>query len=213
MRRRADTTTRRSAAGLSLLELLLAVAITSIIGLAMAMAMTAAARGMASAGDSRSALQRAHAGSVRLRSYVDPGRCLLQHDAARGFVLWLQDEKPGNTVNLTEMRVFWWDPAAGTITCERVVFPEAWPQDLKDSSDLVLSRGSNFFGAMLDERALGYTKTEVIADGTASASLAYTGASIEDSTRFRLTLKVDAGTDQDQTVLLAFGFSNHVVPR
>lgn len=199
--------------GMTMLELLLAIAITSLMALAMASVMTGVARGMTSAGDARSALQRAHAAFVRLRAYTEPARCLLQHDASRGFVIWLNDDKPGGTVNLREMRAVWFVPERGTLEVERVAFPAAWPAQLADSFDIALATGSDFLSIIEQQRALGYTSAEVAGDGVRSWSLAYEGVGVESARRLRLTMELEAGGDRTETVLTAHAFVHHAVPR
>lgn len=199
--------------GLTLLELLLAVSITSLVGLAMATVMTAAARGMTSAGDARSALQRAHAAYSRLRMYTDTGLCLLQNDPARGFVLWLNDEKLNAKVNLTELRVFWFSPQTGLLTVERVVFPPAWDAAKQDDANVKVNPGADLFALMTDQRALGYTQTETIADGAIAFTVEAAAPAIAEATRFRATLTTDAGPDGQAPVLMAFGLANHQQPQ
>jgi type II secretory pathway pseudopilin PulG len=199
--------------GLTLLELLLAVSITSLVGLAMATVMTAAARGMTSAGDTRSALQRAHAAYSRLRTYTDTGLCLLQNDPARGFVLWLNDERLNGKVNLSELRVFWFSPQTGLLTVERVVFPEAWDAAKKEAADVKVNPAADLFAIMTDQRALGYTQTETVADGAIAFAIEAPTPAPADATRFRASLTTDAGHDGQAPVLMAFGLSNHQKPQ
>jgi hypothetical protein len=198
---------------MTLLELLLAVAITSMMALALASVMTGVARGMTSAGDARSALQRAHAAFVRLRAYTEPARCMIQHDPARGFVIWLNDDKPGGTVNLREMRAVWYSADRGSLEVERVVFPAEWPKELADSFDIGLARGSDFLSIMEQERALGYTSTEVAGDGIAGWSLSHEGVTVEAARRVRLTMDLEAGDARTETVLTAHVFVHHAEPR
>ena len=112
--------------GLTLLELLLALAITSIVGLAMSTAMTATAHGMTNAGDMRSALQRANVAYTRLRGYTMQSPALLQNDPGNGFVLWGDDHNPGGRINLSEIFVFWFDQDAGVLSVEQLSLPEGW---------------------------------------------------------------------------------------
>lgn len=201
------------ARGLTLLELLLAVSITSLVGLAMATVMTAAARGMTSAGDTRSALQRAHAAYSRLRIYTDTGLCLLQNDPERGFVMWLNDEKLNSKANLTELRVFWFTPQTGLLTAERVAFPQSWDDAKKDAANVKVNPAADLFAVMTDQRALGYTLTETVADGATAFLVESPTPDPADATRFRATLTTDAGQDGEAPVLMAFGLSNHQKPQ
>lgn len=197
---------------MTLLELLLAVAVTAMVALAMATVMTGVARGMTGLTDQRSALQRAHAGHVRLQSYVMPGRALIQHDPARGFALWLDDNAMNGVVNLREVRAVWWNAQAGTIEVERVEFPQEWPEALKRTFDVTLTKGSDFLTTMSQQRALGYTKAEVIADGLTGWSLAHEGVSVEAARRVRLSMSLDAG-NRTQDVLSVLSFVHHAPPK
>lgn len=203
----------RAERGLTLLELLLAVAITAMIGMAMSTAMTATARGMVSAGDARSALQRAHVAYTRLRAYTSAARALLQCDPSRGFALWLDDSNPGGRVNLSELRCFWYDSAAGTITTERLNLPESWSDDIRERYDRALDPSADFLAALAAERAAGYTVQEPMVDGLAGWMLEYDGPDPQVDDRFRLTLRVLTTDNTDGPVLMTFGLINHTVPR
>lgn len=209
-RRRRNPECRR---GLTLLELLIAVSITTLAGLALSTVMTTVARSITGATDARSALQRAHAAYARIRAFTGPGFCLLQHDASKGFALWLNDNKAGNTVNLREYRVFWHDKGTGEITAERVHFPDEWPAELQEEFDLVLSPGSDFLLEMEAQRALGYTKTETICDGVLQCALAHGAPTIEAATNFTLTFSMDDASEQPPDILTAYAFFNHMEPR
>lgn len=198
--------------GMTLLELLLAFSITAIIGLAMATVMTTAARGISGAGLARSALQRVHAAYIRTRAYTDSGLCLLSVDQDKGFAFWLHDETPGGRLNLLELRIFWWNNGDGTLAVERVKLPEGWAKELVDAYNVPISSVGDFFQIMLDQRALGLTSTEIIADGLDNAALAHSAASPKDAQRFRLTLTVSTGPDIQEPVLMTFGLMNHTKP-
>jgi type II secretory pathway pseudopilin PulG len=198
---------------MTLLELLIAVAVTVVAGLALTTVLTTMARNITSSAGSRSALQRAHAAYVRLRAFTDPGLCLLQHSPGVGFAVWLDDSKASTTVNLREMRAFWLDDTDRIITVERVEFPEAWPPELQDDSDVALSNGADFLGEMLAQRALGYTKTEVLCDGVLAAALAHDAGTEQSAETFRLTLTMDDGTEEPPSVLTVHSFPSHTEPR
>lgn len=199
--------------GLTLLELMIAVAITVVAGLALSTVLTTMARSITGNADARSALQRAHAAYVRLRAYTDPGLCLLQHDPDRGFAVWLDDAKAGNSVNLLELRAVWLDNTDSTVTIERVEFPEAWDDDLKDDNNVELSAGADFLSEMLAQRDKGYTKTEVLSDRTLAATLAHDAASAQQAATFRLSLTMDDGSPAPPQVLTVHAFPNHTEPR
>jgi len=99
----------RHRAGLTLVELLLAVAITALIGGAISIVMTAAGQNLTRVSEVRSALQRAHATHARLRAYTDASFCILEEDSAQGVAVWLHDERTGGTINLSELRILWFN--------------------------------------------------------------------------------------------------------
>jgi len=211
--RRSTTRRARRRAGLTLLELLLAVAITAVVGLAMATAMTATARGMTTAGDARSAVQRAHVAYVRLRSYTAQALALLQSDPSRGFAIWLNDDVPANSVNLSELRCFWFDPEAGTLTVERLSLPESWTEEMVEEHDVRLDADSDFLSAMLDQRSQGYTTQDVLTEGLDDLSLTFDGDDPTLSRRFRVALTIAATDATENPVLMTFGLVNHQPPR
>jgi prepilin-type N-terminal cleavage/methylation domain-containing protein len=199
--------------GLTLLELLIAITITSITGLAVAVVTTSVARGMTSMNVMRSALQRAHAAHARLAAYIDPALCVLTHDPDNGFAVWLHDDRPGGRVNLSELRVFWFNTdGSGELTVEWVEFPEEWDEDAVMLYDLELSAVDDYFTVMETQRALGYTQTAVLADGLAELNLAGNGIDLEASQRVRMTLDVTVEEDRSEQLLLVFGLPDHQQP-
>lgn len=198
--------------GLTLIELMIAVSITVVAGMALSTVMTATARTLFSTTNARSALQRAHAGYVRLRAYTDPARCLLQADE-RGFAIWLDDTTVNNVVNLREMRVVWFDTLNDLLVVERVKFPDEWPPELKASFDTPLNSGADFLFQMETQRALGYTATEVLADGIPSATIAHPSAAAQQARTFTLTMSVDDRSPVPAEVLTVHAFPNHAPPR
>ncbi len=206
------TTLHHRCRGLTLLELLLAFSITAIIGLAMATVMTTAARGLTGASEGRSGLQRAHAAYLRTRAYTDSALDLLAVDPNRGFAIWLHDEKPGQRVNMLELRVFWWNNGDGTLTVERVRTPVGWAPELVDNYNIVLASSADFFQVMLDQRVLGMTASEVIADGITNAGVSYGGNDPQSVQRFRLSLTVSTGQGAEEPVLLTLGLLNYLKP-
>lgn len=209
MRRCNHLTTRR---GLTLLELLVALAITVVTGMAIASVTTAVARGIDTVGTVRSALQRAHASHVRLRAYTDPGLCLLAYEQNTGFALWLEDSRANGRVNLTEFRVFWIDAQSGLLTVERVDFPDGWTDDEYALFDTTLTSVDDPFQIMRTQRSLGYTVIETIADEIASLSMAFTPESIRDAERVRLMLGLRLDGAQTEDILIALALPNHAKP-
>lgn len=198
--------------GMTLLETLIALAITVITGLAIATVTTAVARGMSSLNTARSALQRAHAVHVRIRAYTDPALCVLDYDDKQGFALWLDDSRANDEVNLSELRIFWFNADDSTISVERVVFPDGWDPTDYVAHDTTVTSVDDPFAMMQAQRDLGYTRTEVIADAVQSVTMEWATADIQDAGRVRLELAVRADDDTVHELLIALGLPNHRAP-
>lgn len=208
MNRRPPTSRR----GLTLLETLIALSITVITGMAIASVTTAVARGMTSVNTARSALQRAHAVHVRIRAYTDTSLCVLDYNENKGFAVWLDDSRPNQKVNLSELRVFWFNADTQTISVERVVFPAGWEAAEYVKRDTTLASVDDPFAMMEAQRALGYTETEIIADAISSIAMEWPAGDIRDAGRVRLGLSVRADDNEIHDLLIVLGLPNHKKP-
>jgi len=206
--------THRSRAGLTLVELLIALAITVIAGLAIATVTTAMARGVTQSNDARGALQRALTAHARLREYLTTSLCVLAHDEEQGVAIWLNDDRANGQVNISEVRVFWFDPAddSGDMTLERVTFPEAWDEDTLAANDITLADLDDPFTVMASMRDLGHTTTTTLADGIAGVGVASSHDSLQASNRVVVELDVRVGATGAERVLIAAGLANHRIP-
>jgi hypothetical protein len=207
---RARVPSRR---GITTVELLIAIAITAVTGLAIATVTTSLARGITATNESRSALQRALAAHTRYRAYVEPCLSVLDFDPDRGFALWLHDDRSNGQVNVSELRVFWYDGTPdGEATMERVVWPDAWDEPAKEAADITLSGVDNYFDAMETQRGLGYTETVVMIDGLSGQSVAHDASDIAEADRVRVELDVQVGTFGTERIMVASGLPNHRIP-
>jgi hypothetical protein len=198
--------------GLTVLELMIALAITSMVALTLATVLVAAARGMSSASAARSALQRVHAAHARMRSYTDASLAILDHDPDQGIALWLHDERPGGRVNITELRVFWFDPDNQTIVIERVVFPEAWTEEMIEAADYELAPNAGFFLAMAGKRAAGQTQSATLASGCTPTDFTFNNPTIQESNRLSLIAEFDNVQGGVEPMLLVFALPDHTEP-
>lgn len=204
--------THHTSRGFTVLELLLALTVTAFVGLGISSMLEMVRAGAAGELDRRSILLRAHAAQRRLRAYISPALNIPQMDGARGFVLWLHDEKPADNIHLTELRVVWFDAATELISVERVEFPETMSQALKDQLDIAYPATSDFFTLMEDQRALGNTTTEILVDEVMALGIELSDPTPGDATRIYLTLTLRDSMDEEYDVLLATGLPNHIQP-
>lgn len=197
--------------GLTTLELLVALAVTSITGLGVAMVITSVSRGVTTMNDTRAAMQRAAASHVRLREITDTSLCLLAQDE-RGFALWAHDERSNDQVNVSELAVVWYDGEKSEVYVEFVSYPEALGIDEIAAADIVLGAAEDPFQAMLDQRALGYTELLVLADGVSTMSVSHTPADPQDSDRFRVLVGFSGAGDTEE-LLMAVGMPEYRRPQ
>lgn len=206
-------TPRPRTSGFTMLELSLALLVTLLVGAAIASMLAMVGRSTSVDGDRRSITVRAQAAQVRLNAYVPGSLCALQYDPGRALALWLQDDKPANNVHLSELRVIEFDSAAGLLVIERVHFPDAWSQSLKDDADIALPLGADYLATMADLRSQGFTAFETVLDGATSFDAAFDAKAVQDAQRATITLGVGApGGTTGETVLFAFGLPGHRKP-
>jgi len=204
--------TQHARPGLTLIELMIAIAITAMIGAAIGIVMTAAGRNLSRVSEVRSALQRSHAMHARLRAYTDAAFTILDEDPTQGFAVWLHDDNTGGTINLTELRIVWYDFAAETLRVEWFVFPIGLTGPEQQAMDRELSVGTDYFIEMELLRALGQTSEILIADGVAAFDLAHDAVSFIDAKRLRAGVSLRVSTDETQDMLFTIGINGHTVP-
>jgi hypothetical protein len=152
---------RRPYRGLTLMELLMAVIITAMVGAGIAGMLGAVSSGVGTRRDNREIMVRAHAAQCRLAAYLATSRCVLAKSATN-VTIWLADSRQSNTVHATEIRWLRFDSAVGEFLVEYVEFPAAWTQTACELADLEYASGSNwetvrtFYGnkGLLASRAL-----------------------------------------------------------
>jgi prepilin-type N-terminal cleavage/methylation domain-containing protein len=132
--RRFDVS-RSARRGLSLLELLLAMAITAMVAAAIAGMLGAVSAGVGSRKDNRTIMVLAHAAQSRLGAYFATARCVLVADAAN-VTLWLNDSRESQTIHATELRWLRFDADAGAVVVQYVDFPDEWSQTACELADL-----------------------------------------------------------------------------
>lgn len=197
--------------GLTLIELMLALTVTVIIGAGLASLLTMISRVTAFDRDMRTGSLRAHAAQIRLQAYSEVGLCTVQERADGSFVMWLDDPDASRTINLLELRVFWVSPD-GVMTCERVELPEAWTPTEIDAYNIELASNTDFFAAMLAERTTGYTSAVTIVDGISLAALEFDTAAVADASRLRYRFTQSFSSGSTTESLVALPLANHLVP-
>ena len=197
--------------GMTLVELLIALAITTVIGLAMVTVLTTVARGLSSANGERSALQRANVLSHRLTSYSQAALAIIAADKG-GLAMWLHDETGEQQVNLLELRVFWFDEDSEVVTLEYVSFPDTWTEEEVDAANTIVTSIEDPFVVMEQQRALGYTVSNEIVDGVGGIAVIASNKSAPASPRFAMTLDLVIEPGRTEPVLLSVALPMHTEP-
>lgn len=202
------TTTRR---GLTVIELMIALAITMIIGAALAAVLTTISRVTAHDRDARTASLRAHAVQIRLQAYSETGLCAVQVNRRSDFVLWLEDADSGGTINPTEVRIFT-TTDDGDLVCERYTPPEELTPEQLAAADAPVPAATDFFTLMEAHRAAGHTTRAVIGDGLSNPDLAFDTATPAEASRLRYSFRQTFPSGASSNNLVALALSNHTTP-
>lgn len=215
------TMMHRSRLGVSLVELMLAIAVTAMVALGVASMMTTVGSVAEADREARSALLRTHAARQAVRAYVEESLAVLQvSEDGTKVALWLEDDLGPNLVNLLEVRVLEYDPAAKVIKSRRFSMPDAWHEARKQSTNSVSPASSNFI-AMFDAFAMGGMIAETtLVSGVAEAVWEPSDETPTDAKRLRLRVRFyepAAPDDEDESLettqmLVAFGMPDHRSP-
>ncbi len=110
--------------GMTLLEVLLAVAVTGMVGAGVTAMMSSLTSSMIAHHDTRSSTLRAGLSQARLSSYVTRCRCLLDCEPSQ-LVLWLEDADGDDAIDATEVRWVRHDAAEQRVQVTWVTDPHA----------------------------------------------------------------------------------------
>ncbi len=152
-----------NARGIALVELLLAIAITSMITAAVASITTAVARSHEHETDRRETTVRSQALNVRLSGYITPSMCFLE-SSVDSFVLWLEDVREGETVHASEIRWVSHNAVEDTIELHYLSFPEEWTQIEIDEYDVVFPVESDWWAVRATYADIDLIETIRLAD-------------------------------------------------
>lgn len=205
-------TNKSSMRGLTLIELMIALAITGLIGVGIASMMTMVATGTRGDIDGRSSVLQTHAAGLRLRAYLDDALCVLQHDPDRGVVIWLHDVGADGRVNPSEIRVLWWNADAGSIVAERVHYPEGWTALLRQKIDEPVLASSDFFSLMESNRSQNRTIEQTMIEDLVDFTANFNTPDVADATSFNVLLTQLIGAGNTSEAMITFGFGSHRRP-
>ncbi|MBC8202594.1 MAG: prepilin-type N-terminal cleavage/methylation domain-containing protein [Planctomycetes bacterium] len=129
--------------GLTLLEMILAIGITAIIGAAIASMMAAVSNGLTSRDDGRRTAVQLATTQVRLSAYIAPARCLLDKGDTT-LTIWLDDARESGTVHASEIRWLTFDAPNKAFIVKFIDFPDNWSQSMIDAADTECDESTNY---------------------------------------------------------------------
>lgn len=168
--------------GLTLLELMLALSITTIVAAAIAGMLSAVTVGVGTRRDARSVMIRAGAAQSRLSAYIIPCSSLLANDGS-SLVVWLEDSRASDTVHATEVRWLSYDAADGAIDVHFVDFPETWTPAARDLADTEYTADADWNAVLWSYQINGWISTLRLVDGLDSVAVTTDSTDILESRR------------------------------
>lgn len=168
MRPRLTNRTR----GFTLIEVMFAALLMSVVGMAILGFISAFARGIETRSTMNDPALESSLAARRLET-IAPGFCwVLRTDASRA-AIWLSDSVPSRSVHLSELGLVRFDADEGELVFD-IVNPEAFSADPTLDVELLLGPTTDFIGAMEAQRALGRTLRHILAEGIDAVSCSTT---------------------------------------
>ncbi len=166
--------------GLTLIELMISLAITAIVAVAISGAMTAVNVGVNSRRDARSVMVRTSASHARVGAYINSCRAIVEADAD-GLVIWLNDDREGRTIHASELRWLAYDASAGTVDVYFVDFPDSWTQTMRELNDLEYPKNTDWNVVFTTYDAGGLMASVTLVDGLNSFGITLDAVQVFDA--------------------------------
>jgi type II secretory pathway pseudopilin PulG len=193
--------------GLSLIEMIIAIGITAVIGAAIASMMAAATNSLTSKDDGRQSAIRLATTQVRLGAYIAPSRCIVDKSNTH-VTLWLEDSNESKTIHATELRWIEFDNDNAFIVVKFVDFPEEWSQAMIDDYNIECNSNTDYETLLSSFEAIDLVETIPLVDAINACKFWMNATDPLDATRIsvRFSLESTFGTTSDgvidETILL-----------
>ncbi len=182
--------------GLSLLELVLGLAMTTLVAGGVAGMLAGLGSGIAVGRDARTAMLAASATQRRVSEAIADHAAVLSLDHERG-VLWQGDLRPDGVVEASELA--WISTGPGSeIVLERVAFPEDWTTLERALVDRRVDGDDDLQAVLATLRGRGVIDRRVLADGILDAWM----TTIDDGRGLRIDLGFDLPTGRSDTTVI-----------
>jgi type II secretory pathway pseudopilin PulG len=181
--------------GLTLSELVIALSITSIVGLAVTGAATMLSAGHAHTETEYESLETARSALRAVQKSIR-NACLLNCSMGEdGVAYWCGDENGDNQINIGEMRVIAYDSTSGEVRLYWTSFPNEWPDWFRDLMNSSMSLMEASDQGTLDSSLLNHTCVthRVLASNVASFLICPVGTGpLAEMARMEITVGDDS---------------------
>lgn len=204
----------RPARGMTLAELVIALAVTSMVGAGVVAMTDAVARVLDDGRLERERTIASASASTRLASLVAPSRCVLEAGDDL-VVLWKSDTFRDRRVQASELGWVRFLPATGELRYEWVSFPEGWSARDRAEADRHCHPEEDWERVRDDYESIGHLNHCVLLDGLRDARCAMPEAELEaplDLRRLAWRLDWAGEIDVSTTTVIAAGIHGHEPP-
>ncbi len=180
--------------GMTLVELLLSLAVTGVIGATVATLLFAVSRGTSSSNDLRESLVRQQILDHRLNAALGASRAVLA-TGADYLVLWHADARTDGKPNISELRRIERD-ATGRIVVYRGTLPSDWTPEQQSTADTAYELDANFAAVTASLKGNALFPSEIWATGVSAMSVTLDDDSMDEVAllSYRMTLDSAAGS-------------------
>lgn len=186
---RSHPSAGRLRAGFTLIEVMFATLLMSVVGMAIVGFMSAFASGIQVRTTIGDPSLEASLATRRLASAAPGFSYVLQVNGARA-AIWLGDSVPSRMVDLSEIGLVRFDETTGMLVLETVDPMELATNPLLDR-EYQFSSSTDFIGAIEDQRDAGRTVRNILAEGLESTQFAASGVPSGHAT---ITITLEAGS-------------------
>jgi len=182
--------------GFTLVEMTMAIAITSIVALTVVGASVALSSAYSHGEDYYGCLQTARGGMRQLHREVEKAQLTLYVNGDGSMLAyWMGDTDASGAINVTELRVVEYKAASKEIMVHSVVYPAAWEQWMVDAYNppLTLPQACTFDTISSWVLNNTYKQTQKVATDVTDCGFSLPGSAAPLSTRVNMTLTVQAG--------------------
>lgn len=185
--------------GLTLIELLLSITITAIIGAATTAMLSSVTTGTSQRNDVRALVVRHKAITSRINASVGNSTMIL----ARGtnyLVLWNHDANANAMPNISEIQRIELNTTTGQVSSFTCVFPVGWTQAQRDLVDLAYPLTSNFDTVSALLKTQSYGSSSLWASGITDLTMTTNQTDPQSSYLLNYRVTIRSGTNSDTVI-------------